>query len=181
MTELPNGYRRTANVNILTSRAMSTLSVLLLGGMLALGFGLAPRERPKMSGGETVGWLIGLFAAIALYMLLHELVHGAFMRGFSHVKPRYRFRGAYAAAGSDAFFTRKQYVTVALMPLLLLGAGLLLINAVLYPRLFWFVYIVQMLNVSGSAGDLYISARILKMPRMTLVQDTGTEMRFFTR
>lgn len=45
---------------------------------------------------------------------------------------------------------------------------------------FWVLYLVQVTNVSGAAGDLYITWKALRMPAGVLIQDTGAEMAFYT-
>jgi len=45
---------------------------------------------------------------------------------------------------------------------------------------FWVVYILQICNISGAAGDLYISFRLRKLPDDILVQDSGVSMRVFS-
>ncbi len=181
MTALPQGYRRASSLSILQSRFMSALALALLFALLALGVLIAPRERETVYALDAIGWSVGLAVSLASYMLLHEMIHGACMRAFSGVKPRYSFHAVYASAGSEAFFPRGQYAVVALAPFLLLGALLLALNASLYPRLFWLFYIVQMPNVSGSAGDLIVVLWLTRMPRGTLVRDSGTEISFYVK
>ena len=44
------------------------------------------------------------------------------------------------------------------------------------------LYITDIVNVSGSAGDLYVVWRMLREKRRDiLVNDTGTDMRVFSR
>ena len=53
-------------------------------------------------------------------MILHEIIHGGFMKAFSGLKPRYGFTGLYAYAGSDALFNRRQYLIIAFAPVVIL-------------------------------------------------------------
>ena len=43
------------------------------------------------------------------------------------------------------------------------------------------VWLWQLVNISGAAGDFYCTCRILRAPRDTLVQDTGTAMTFYRK
>ena len=55
----------------------------------------------------------GVFIGLMLvYMVLHELVHGVFMKRFSGVKPNYGYTGMYAYAGSNAYFDKKSYIII---------------------------------------------------------------------
>ena len=44
---------------------------------------------------------------------------------------------------------------------------------------FWLIYLVQISNVSGSAGDVYCVVHLRRLPRDILIQDTGTRMRVY--
>ena len=41
---------------------------------------------------------------------------------------------------------------------------------------FWIIYFVQIGNLTGAVGDLYVTYLISKMPDDTLIQDTGVSM-----
>ena len=179
MHRLPEHYRLIKAVDLMESRMMAFLSLALTAAMVALGFVLGPKDERTVIGFHMLAYLALLLLAIVAYMLLHELIHGVAMQAFSGKKPVYGFNGAAAFAGSDALFTKRQYAVVALLPLLLLGTLLAVLNALLYPALFWFFYILQILNVSGSCGDLYVVLYLLGMPPDTLVTDAGTCMRFY--
>lgn len=117
-----------------------------------------------------------LLIALFLYVLLHEWVHGICMKHFSGKKAHYGFTGLYAYAGSDAYFTRRSYLIIALAPVALWGAVLLAINCMVDASWFWVVYFLQVMNLSGAAGDLYVTYKFSQMPREILVQDTGVAM-----
>jgi hypothetical protein len=119
----------------------------------------------------------GLFA----YIILHELVHGIFMRLFSRQRVKYGFTGLYAFAGSDAYFDKASYIIIALAPVIVWGAVLAVLCALLPPLWFWPVYLIQINNFSGAAGDFYVTARFLFLPRDILVRDTGVAMTVFAK
>ena len=113
------------------------------------------------------------------YIVLHELVHGIFMRAFSGVKPRYGFTGPYAYAGSDAYFNKACYIIIALAPVVIWGVVLGILNCFTSPEWFWVVYLIQITNLSGAGGDLYVTAKFSRLPKDILVQDTGVAMTVF--
>ena len=41
---------------------------------------------------------------------------------------------------------------------------------------FWVVFAIQIMNLSGAAGDLYVTVRFLRLPKDILVKDTGVAM-----
>ena len=121
--------------------------------------------------------VVGLFA----YIILHELVHGIFMRLFSRQRVKYGFTGLYAFAGSDAYFDKTSYIIIALAPVVIWGAVLAVLCVLLPPSWFWPVYIIQINNISGAAGDFYVTAKFLLLPRDILVRDTGVAMTVFAK
>ena len=115
------------------------------------------------------------------YIVLHELVHGVFMKCFSGIKPKYGFTLMYAYAGSSAYFNKKSYIIIALAPVVIWGAVLGVLCAVLPQSWFWVVYLIQIGNISGAAGDFYVTFKFLKLPKDILVNDTGVAMTVYTK
>lgn len=112
--------------------------------------------------------------------MLHKLINGIFMKAFSGKKPCYGFTLLYAYAGSDAYFGRVLYVIIALAPVVIWGAVLLIVCAIVPPAWFWTFYLIQMLNLGGAAGDLYVTWKMLFcLPANVLTQDSGVAMTFF--
>ncbi len=123
--------------------------------------------------------LLSLGLGLVVYMVLHELVHGIFIRIFSKKRAHYGFTGAYAFAGSDAYFSRAHYIIIALAPVVIWGVVLSLALAFVPRAWFWVVYFIWLNNISGAAGDYYVTVRMLRMPKDILVQDNGTAMTVF--
>ncbi len=117
-----------------------------------------------------------MLAGVVVYIILHELVHGVFMRIYSKTRPKYGFTGLYAYAGSSAYYNKKCYIIIALSPVVIWGIIIDLINAFLPDLWFWPIYFIQTANISGAAGDLYVAFQFIKMPRDILVKDIGTSM-----
>ncbi len=125
--------------------------------------------------------LIAILAALAVYIVLHELVHGICMKAITKVKPRYGFTGIYAFAASDAYFGKGAYLLIALAPVLLWGVVLAVLLPFIPTSWFWVVYFVQIQNISGAAGDMYVTYRMLRMPKDILVFDSGTAMKVYAK
>ncbi len=120
-----------------------------------------------------------LLVSMIAYIILHEAVHGITMRAFGATHTRFGFTGIYAFAGSEKdYFGKWQYIIVALAPVLLFGVLLALLQLLLplSPAWLWIIYLIQVINVSGAAGDLFVSMRFLSLPRTVLVRDTGVSM-----
>lgn len=126
-TVLPSGYRRIGGVDLLQDRRsmlivnLGAIVIALL--LLLLGLRLHPFRFSIRSMPSFLLWFFLLLGGLVLYIILHELIHGIFMRHYSGLRPRYGFNGLYAYAGSDAFFDRKSYLVISLAPVVLLGRG----------------------------------------------------------
>lgn len=184
MTSLPNGYREVRRVDLMRNRreaVLVNLFAFLIAGLVgALGFVFCPPFHEIEIGIHTIVSMIVITIGTVLYMILHELIHGVFMKAFSGKKPRYGFTGLYAFAGSDALFNRTQYLIIAFAPVVLLGLVLAVLTAAFYETAFWDLYIIQIVNLSGAAGDFYVGFLIARSRNDVLVRDSGTDMSFYS-
>lgn len=123
--------------------------------------------------------LIAVIGSI-VYIVLHELTHALFIKIFApKSKVKFGFTAGMAFAASDECFKKLPYLVIALAPLVI-WTLLLLIPCLLVPTIyFWGVYFVQMLNVAGAAGDLYVTIKILKAPKNCLIIDNGVSMEVY--
>lgn len=124
------------------------------------------------------GVLLGL---LIIYMVLHELVHGITMKLCGTKKVRYGFTGMYAFAGSDDYYDKKSYITIALAPVVLWGVVIAIVNFFVPREWFWVVYFLQIMNISGAAGDMYVTFKFAKMPKDILVRDHGVGMKVYSK
>lgn len=121
-----------------------------------------------------------LFVAMIAYIVLHELVHGITMKILGTKKIKYGFTGLLAYAGSDDYYNKKSYITIALAPIVIWGVVLAIINIFVSSEWFWVVYFIQLLNVSGAAGDMYVTVKFAKLPKDILVRDYGVSMTVYS-
>lgn len=123
------------------------------------------------------GWNLAiLLVGTVVYPVLHELVHGVCMKYFGSQTVKYGFTGLYAYAGSQDYFEKRAYLIIAMAPVVVWGIVLLFISAVVDIQYFWGIYFIQIANLSGAAGDLYVTHRFSKLPGDILIQDTGVSM-----
>ena len=45
---------------------------------------------------------------------------------------------------------------------------------------FWVIWFWQIMNVSGAAGDVYVTVKLLRQPQDILVKDTGVAMTVYS-
>ena len=77
--------------------------------------------------------------------------------------------------------TVKEYLKVSFVPVLALGALLLLLMLVLPEKLFWQVYIIQIINLVGAAGDVYIAYKLLRMKKDVRIEDDVTSITVWSK
>ena len=124
--------------------------------------------------------LVVLCVGYLVYMVAHEAVHGIVMRHYCDAKVRFGFTGMYAFAASGAYYCRKHYIVIALAPIVVWGIVLGILNFMVPISWFYVVYFIQVGNISGAAGDLYVTWRFRKLPGDILVQDDGVSMTVFS-
>ena len=122
-----------------------------------------------------------LLVLMVVYMVLHELVHGAAMKICGTKKIKYGFTGMYAFAGSDEYYDKRGYIFIALAPVILWGAVIAVVNCVVPTEWFWVVYLLQIVNISGAAGDFYVTVKFISLPKDILVKDYGVGMTVYTK
>lgn len=123
--------------------------------------------------------LAALIVLMVLYMVLHELVHGIAMKLCGTKRVKYGFTGLYAFAGSEDYYDKKSYIFIALAPIVLWGTVLAAVNFFVPTEWFWIVYMIQLINISGAAGDMFAAVKFSRMPKNILIQDSGVSMRVF--
>lgn len=184
---LPEGYREIFTVDLQKNKKIALLINILaivIGVLMIvpMDFYIPIFSFFDMSQG-VVPYVIRLavFALSMLgYLFLHELVHGITMKIFGTKKVKYGFTGLYAFAGSEDYYDKKSYITIALAPVVVWGIVLAILNAVLPYEWFWSVYFIQVINISGAAGDLYVTAKFSRMPNDIWVRDSGVGMTVYS-
>lgn len=187
-TALPDGYHEIYSVDLQKNKKMA-LWVNLIGVVIMIAMILPAAIAVPLSALFSMeqGFLaytmrfVALIVGSILYIILHELTHAAVMRIYGAKKVRFGFTGMYAYAGSEQdYFDKFAYIQIALAPLLVWGLVLAVVNLLVPLEWFWIIYFIQISNVSGAAGDLFVSARFCKMPSDILVRDTGVAMTVYS-
>ena len=184
--ELPPGYHEIQTIDLQKDKKLALLvngmALLIAVVMIAAALLLVP-VRNLFGNNGLQGILVRLavmYGGMFAYIILHEAVHGIVMRRFSDAKVRFGFAGLYAYAGSDAYYCRKHYILIALAPDLVWGIVLGILNVLVPQDWFYVVYMIQMTNISGAAGDLYVSWKMKRLPEDILIQDSGVAMTVYS-
>lgn len=182
-TKLPDGYKEIESIDLQKDHKIAGIvnGISLLIGviMIFIGNTIVPILDFYIEC-SLLEWFM-IILGIIVYIFLHEWVHGICMRYYSKQKPFYGFTGLYAYAGSHCYFNKKDYIVIALAPIVVWGIVLLIANIVFQYHYFWIIYFIQIMNVSGAAGDLYVSYRFSKLPEDILIKDIGVSMTIYTK
>ena len=182
--QLPKNYKKIGVIDLDSKRSPEKRRVNLLAMILAVAVAmLCYRVQPfdeAVSGLMSKAWvLMALLGVLFAYIILHEVVHGIFIRVLTKTKPVYGMKSIYLYAGSQAYLDRRSYAIIALAPAAIFGVILLVLALLLPAEWFWLVQIVQICNIAGSAGDFYCVYRVLRMKKNILIQDLGTGMKLY--
>ena len=170
------------------SAIVNTLSCFIIVLMILLGaylFGFDLLERMLTSNDPGVlKWFIFRVAVLLLaggvYVVLHEAVHAIFIKLIKRgSKVNFSYKFFYASVGCDEFFTKAEYLLICLAPIVLLGFALTVLCFTVPKEWMWPTYIIQVLNFSSAAGDLYILSILSRMPKNILVHDNGAKIKVY--
>ena len=183
---LPEDYGEIYSLNLQKDKRTAiivNLLALAIAAVMAvsMNFFVPVTSVFDMSGGIVRYFLrlAALIVLMVLYMVLHELVHGIAMKLCGTKRVKYGFTGLYAFAGSEDYYDKKSYIFIALAPIVLWGTVLAAVNFFVPTEWFWIVYMIQLINISGAAGDLFAAVKFSRMPKTILIQDSGVSMRVF--
>ena len=185
---LPEGYKQILEINLQKDKKTAlkvnaiALAVFFVFGVI--GHLIVPIWSP-LKAEPGVGDLIRLSILILgylAYIVLHELTHAAAMKAVGGGRVRFGFTGMYAYAGSNGdFFDKASYRLIALAPLVVWGVIFTVLLLALPKEWFWVIWLLQIGNISGAAGDVYVTATLWKRPETILVKDTGIDMTVYDR
>ena len=124
-----------------------------------------------------VAMAVGLIA----YIVLHEAVHGIFIRLFTGDTPTFGMdlSKGMAYAGSTWLFRKWSYIIIALAPVVIWGVILAVWIKDIPSQYYWYLYAIQIFNITGAAGDFYVTIRVAGMPDDVLAKDNGMTMEFY--
>lgn len=188
---LPSSYREIYSVDLQKNKKVAVLVnglallialVMVVPVLFAVPFfSTFPLLSESLAELLSVLLKLGVYlVATIVYMILHELVHGIAMKRCGTKKVKYGFTGLYAFAGSEDFYDKKAYIFIALAPILVFLIVFAIAQLMVPSDWFWVIYLLQVTNVSGAAGDLYVTVRFFRLPKDILVKDHGVGMTVYS-
>ena len=177
---LPEGYREIYAVDLQKNKKLSAAVNLLAIGIAAVLVVVMQCFVPITSLFDTEDDLRSYLIRMGALLVL-MVVYMIAMKMCGTKKVKYGFTGLYAFAGSADFYDKRSYIFIALAPVVLWGVVLAVINAFVPAAWFWVVYFIQIINLSGAAGDLFVTVKFSRLPSDILVQDSGVGMKVYSR
>lgn len=189
---LPEGYREVKVVDA-KEKKTSVLFVVfsfvltaipLMPVLLTAGGGL--RTLVEQNGrAQSMIAVVVFLASLVLYLVLHELVHGAVYKALTHQKLTFGFTLTVAFCGvPDVYTSRKTALLSLLAPFVTFSILLIPLTLWFYSfnRLYYLLSgILFSVHFGGCVGDLYMTYLLLfkyKDPR-TLMNDTGPKQTIY--
>lgn len=183
VSQLPDGYREIYAIDLQKNKKLAfwiNALAILIGVVLAVPMHFVVPFSTLFDMSRGYGAYFARFgvmlAAMIAYMVLHELVHGIAMKLCGTKRVKYGYTGLYAFAGSEDYYDKAAYIFIALAPVVLWGVVLFVLMLTVPTSWFWVVYIVQISNLSGAAGDFFVTLRFSRFPKDILVRDSGVSM-----
>lgn len=116
--------------------------------------------------------IIILFSTYFIMMICHEFIHGMFFKLFKpNSKIKYGFKNGMAyATNPGAIYTKKQYITIIIMPFAIISMMLYLLSFLGINHLFLFLLFAM--HTAGCVGDFYYCLLLLKRKEEIFLEDT---------
>lgn len=118
--ELPNGYSQIKHIDLQKDKKLAIKvnvgAFLIYITMFIWGFKLVPFS--EMFSNNLNNMIVVLFKLLVMivllfvYIVLHEAVHGIFMKYYGKIKPKFGLTKLYAYARSDAYFNKREYTII---------------------------------------------------------------------
>lgn len=185
---LPDGYKETLTIDLQKNKKLALL-INGIGTLIAvimaipMHFVVPVMTLFDMENGLTdyIIRMVSIIVLMVVYMVLHELIHGVAMKICGTKKIKYGFTGLYAFAGSEDYYAKRPYIFIALAPVVLWGIVLAVINLFVPTSWFWVIYLLQIVNISGAAGDFFVTVKFSRLPKDILIKDHGVGMAVYTK
>ncbi len=188
---LPEGYVQVRHINAKDVKfgiIFNIISIVTLAVVMAIAF--VPLCLRDDASYELGSWelsllLLAFSAALILYVVLHELIHGAVYKALTRQKLTFGMSWSCAFCGVPNVYTYRRTALLALVaPLTLFTLILVPLTVALYAVNPWYYLasaFVLGMHLGGCSGDVYVTGLLLfkyRSPRI-LLRDTGPEQFIF--
>lgn len=183
--ELPKAYKKCLTVEFENNHKLSLLifglALFICIAMLVPVFIYSKNNFINISDLNMPIMVLVTAVGVIAYISLHKFIRGIFIRIFSGKKANYTFNGIYSSAGSECYFNKKSYTVIELAAVVILGIILAVMNFIVPPSWFMVVYLIQAVNIGGSAKNYYIVLKLMELSKDILIKNSGTAMTVFDK
>lgn len=189
--ELPAKYKQVFYINAKNTRVgviMNLAALVIIAAVVALAVipiaGKVAWGEVLLESRTLLAYLVFL-AAMVLYIVLHELVHGIAYAALTKETPTFGISLTCAFCGVPNIYTYRRAALIAIVsPLLVFSLIFGGLTAYLYfvnPFYYLLSAILLGLHLGGCIGDIYIMSLLLfkYKDKKTLIKDTGAEQYVF--
>lgn len=182
--ELPEGYVEVFSFDAKDKKTVVKMNVIALAVSLALLLiPLVWMGVPRWAIAHPFVFPLILIPSIAVYMIMHELVHGIAYKLLTHEKLTFGLTTSVAYCGvPDIYVYRRAALISLLAPFTVFGIIFLLGMIIFWGTAAGYLFgILFAVHIGGCAGDLYDTWLYLtrfKDP-LTLMRDTGPKQTFY--
>lgn len=132
------------------------------------------------SNNELMDYFLSVLGGLVVFMVLHELTHGAFFWLFTRHLPVFGFRGTYTFAGAPGWYLpRSQHLIVGSSPLVVLTILGMILLAVMPIGLLAALLVGMLSNISGAVGDIWVAILEIRECKALVVEDSGDSFNFY--
>jgi len=185
-SSLPEGYVQIRHINakdvkfgiIFNIISIATLAVVMVIAIIPLRLWDVPYAFTPLLP-------LAFLAALFLYIVLHELVHGAVYKAMTRQKLTFGMSWSCAFCGVPNVYTYRRTALLALVaPLTVFTLILVPLTVALYavnPMYYLASAFILGMHLGGCSGDIYVTGLLLikyRSPRV-LIRDTGPEQFIF--
>ena len=179
---LPEGYREIYHIdagNMKTGLLMNLAALLvMIASMIVCVILIHPS-----SFSFTMGPWFGMLVILMLYLVAHELVHGAAYKLLTGQKLTYGFNGMVAFCGVPEIYVYRKTALISLLAPFTVFSVLFIAAMILIPNDFYKILCAFLFSAhfGGCVGDLYDTLLYLFRFRSpdTLMRDTGPAQTFY--
>ncbi len=192
--ELPSGYKQALYINAKDAKfgiIFNLIGFVIMAIVMAIAFlplitsgrltqGIFEIDPLRMMISDVV-----LIASLLVYIVLHELVHGAAYKALTGEKLTFGMSWSCAFCGVPNIFTYRKTALIAVVaPFAVFSVILIAATAVLYfvsPLYYLMAALVFGIHLGGCSGDLWVLYLLtVKFRKKTvLMRDTGPEQFFY--
>ena len=193
-SELPRGYKRILKIDLENDKLgtvfVSSLSCFIMLLMILFGIVICGKEYMRqyifvntLSEFYKTAYLLFIsLTGLFVYEFFKELVRAAVIRSLcKDAGIKFNSKLLYFYIASSGYFSKKSYFIISYLPSLIFGAILIILCFIVPEAYFISVYLILILNVSGIAGDIYVSYFVSRFDKNLLIRYTGKAVYFYSK